>query len=51
MDGNPAMNLASFVTTYQEDEAEKLMVEHLSVNFIDVEEVSSRRAITVERPN
>lgn len=38
MDGNPALNLASFVTTYMEDEAEKLMVENLSKNFIDVEE-------------
>jgi glutamate decarboxylase len=38
MDGTPALNLASFVTTYMEDEAEKLMVENLSKNFIDVEE-------------
>ncbi|BGP19955.1 hypothetical protein JCM10213_006732 [Rhodosporidiobolus nylandii] len=38
MDGNPHMNLASFVTTYMEDEAEKLMMENLSKNFIDVEE-------------
>jgi len=38
MDGNPALNLASFVTTYMEEEAEKLMVENLSKNFIDVEE-------------
>lgn len=26
LDGNPTLNLASFVTTYMEDEAEKLMV-------------------------
>ncbi|EIM86926.1 glutamate decarboxylase [Stereum hirsutum FP-91666 SS1] len=38
MDGSPALNLASFVTTYMEDEAEKLMLENLSKNFIDVEE-------------
>ncbi|GAA5858625.1 hypothetical protein JCM8547_001396 [Rhodosporidiobolus lusitaniae] len=38
MDGNPHLNLASFVTTYMEDEAEKLMVDNLSKNFIDVEE-------------
>ena len=38
MDGTPALNLASFVTTYMEDEAEKLMLENLSKNFIDVEE-------------
>ncbi|THH16691.1 hypothetical protein EW146_g3992 [Bondarzewia mesenterica] len=38
MDGNPSLNLASFVTTYMEDEAERLMLENLSKNFIDVEE-------------
>lgn len=26
LDGNPSLNLASFVTTYMEEEAEKLMV-------------------------
>lgn len=30
--------MASFVTTYMEDEAEKLMVEAFSKNFIDYEE-------------
>ena len=29
MDGSPALNLASFVTTYMEDEAERLMLENL----------------------
>jgi glutamate decarboxylase len=38
LDGNPALNLASFVTTYMEDEAETLMQESLSKNFIDYEE-------------
>ncbi|KAJ6260074.1 hypothetical protein Dda_5720 [Drechslerella dactyloides] len=38
LDGNPMLNLASFVTTYMEDEAERLMVEGLSKNFIDYEE-------------
>ena len=32
------LNLASFVTTYMEDEAEKLMTEAFSKNFIDYEE-------------
>lgn len=27
MDGNPSLNLASFVTTYMEEEIEKLMME------------------------
>ncbi|KAH7118387.1 pyridoxal phosphate-dependent transferase [Dactylonectria macrodidyma] len=38
LDNNPMLNLASFVTTYMEDEAEKLMVESFSKNFIDYEE-------------
>lgn len=29
LDGNPMLNLASFVTTYMEEEAEKLMQESL----------------------
>jgi len=27
MDGNPSLNLASFVTTYMEEEIEKIMME------------------------
>ncbi|KZF24101.1 glutamate decarboxylase [Xylona heveae TC161] len=38
LDGNPLLNLASFVTTYMEDEAEKLMADAFSKNFIDYEE-------------
>ncbi|KAI5303788.1 hypothetical protein KEM56_007189 [Ascosphaera pollenicola] len=38
LDGNPMLNLASFVTTYMEDEAERLMSEAFSKNFIDYEE-------------
>ncbi|KAJ9190936.1 hypothetical protein DTO164E3_9079 [Paecilomyces variotii] len=38
LDGNPMLNLASFVTTYMEEEVEKLMCESFSKNFIDYEE-------------
>ncbi|KAG5929822.1 hypothetical protein E4U42_004342 [Claviceps africana] len=38
LDNNPMLNLASFVTTYMEEEAEKLMADSLSKNFIDYEE-------------
>ncbi|KAJ6016659.1 Pyridoxal phosphate-dependent transferase major region subdomain 1 [Penicillium sp. IBT 35674x] len=38
LDGNPMLNLASFVTTYMEDEAEKLMLESSNKNVIDHEE-------------
>ena len=36
LDGNPKMNLASFVTTYMEPEAEDLMVQGLRKNYIDL---------------
>ncbi|RHZ46584.1 uncharacterized protein CDV56_101148 [Aspergillus thermomutatus] len=38
LDGNPLLNLASFVTTYMEDEAQNLMTESMSKNFIDYEQ-------------
>ncbi|KAF2084037.1 glutamate decarboxylase [Saccharata proteae CBS 121410] len=38
LDGTPTLNLASFVTTYMEEEAEKLMTECFAKNFIDYEE-------------
>ena len=38
LDGNPALNLATFVTTWMEPEAETLMTESLNVNSIDQDE-------------
>ena len=38
LDGNPALNLASFVTTWMEPEAEKLMHESFNKNFVDQDE-------------
>ena len=38
LDGRPNLNLASFVGTYMEKQAEKLMVENLSKNMSDVDE-------------
>ncbi|MDA8117776.1 MAG: glutamate decarboxylase [Actinomycetota bacterium] len=38
LDGNAALNLASFVTTWMEPEAESLMTRTLSKNFVDAEE-------------
>ncbi|KAI9877799.1 MAG: hypothetical protein M1830_002770 [Pleopsidium flavum] len=37
LDGNPTLNLASFVSTYMEEEAEKLMIEALAKNSFDNE--------------
>lgn len=38
LDGNPNLNLASFVTTWMEDEAEKLIAENNCKNFVDNDE-------------
>ncbi|MHB8360981.1 MAG: glutamate decarboxylase [Thermoplasmataceae archaeon] len=35
LDGNPDLNLATFVTTWMEPEADKLIMENLHKNFID----------------
>ncbi|KAK9795484.1 hypothetical protein WJX73_003546 [Symbiochloris irregularis] len=47
LDSNPRLNLASFVTTWMEPEAEKLIQESLNVNFVDVEQYPS--CATIER--
>ena len=38
LDGNPALNLASFVTTWMEPEVERLIVESLNKNYVDQDE-------------
>ena len=38
LDGRPNLNLASFVGTYMEREAEQLMIENLSKNMSDADE-------------
>jgi glutamate decarboxylase len=45
LDGNPALNLASFVTTWMEPEAEKLFAECLNKNFIDQDEYPQTKVI------
>jgi glutamate decarboxylase len=40
LDGNPSMNLASFVTTFMEPEAEHLMMLGMQKNYIDIDEYS-----------
>ncbi|MCK4935035.1 MAG: glutamate decarboxylase [Simkaniaceae bacterium] len=45
MDANPSLNLASFVTTWMEPEAEKLMMENLHKNFIDHDEYPQTEVI------
>jgi glutamate decarboxylase len=38
LDGNPLLNLASFVTTWMDPEADKLLADALDKNYIDQEE-------------
>lgn len=41
LDSRPVLNLASFVTTYMEDEARQLMMDSLDINFVDTDEYVS----------
>ena len=45
LDGNPALNLASFVTSWMEPHANKLAVETLAKNLIDQDEYPQTEAI------
>ena len=45
LDGNPALNLASFVTTWMEDEAQKIIMESLNKNYIDTDEYPQTQII------
>nr|GMD23359.1 Glutamate decarboxylase 1 [Ipomoea batatas] len=38
LDGNPRLNLASFVTTWMEPECDKLMMEAINKNYVDMDE-------------
>jgi glutamate decarboxylase len=41
LDGNPRLDLASFTTTWMEPEAEKLIMQSLAVNYVDMETTPS----------
>ncbi len=45
LDCNPSLNLASFVTTWMEEEAEKVIIESLNKNYIDEDEYPQTRII------
>ena len=38
LDGNPRLNLASFVTTWMEPECDKLIQESVNKNYVDMDE-------------
>ena len=45
LDGNPALNLASFVTSWMEPEADKLAIEAINKNLIDQDEYPQSEVI------
>ncbi|MCE5214317.1 MAG: glutamate decarboxylase, partial [Methanobacterium sp.] len=45
LDGNPSLNLASFVTTWMEPEANKLMMESADKNYVDNDEYPQTQKI------
>ncbi len=45
LDGNPALNLASFVTSWMEPQADRLAVETLTKNLIDQDEYPQTEAV------
>lgn len=45
LDGNPALNLASFVTTWMEPEADMLIAESMDKNFVDNDEYPQTQKI------
>lgn len=38
LDGNPRLNLASFVTTWMEPECDKLIMAAINKNYVDMDE-------------
>jgi glutamate/tyrosine decarboxylase-like PLP-dependent enzyme len=38
LDGNPRLNLASFVTTWMESECDKLIMDSINKNYVDMDE-------------
>jgi glutamate decarboxylase len=51
LDGNPALNLASFLTSWMEPQARLLAAETLSKNLIDQDAPAARRGRARRRPH
>ncbi|TDL19632.1 glutamate decarboxylase, partial [Rickenella mellea] len=45
LDGNPTLNLASFVQTWMPEEAEKLIIENMNKNAVDLDEYPACQVI------
>ena len=45
LDGNPRLNLASFVTTWMEPECDKLIMDSINKNYVDMDEYPDRKSV------
>ena len=51
LDGNPRLNLASFVTTWMEPECDKLIMASINKNYVDMDEYPATTEIHVRYNN
>ncbi|KAK2998585.1 hypothetical protein RJ639_024154 [Escallonia herrerae] len=50
LDGNPRLNLASFVTTWMEPECDKLIMASVNKNYVDMDEYPVTTELQASRP-
>jgi glutamate decarboxylase len=50
LDGNPRLNLASFVTTWMEPEVGKLIMDSVNKNYVDMDEYPVTTELQVRDP-
>ena len=50
LDGNPRLNLASFVTTWMEPECDKLILAAINKNYVDMDEYPVTTELQVTNP-
>jgi glutamate decarboxylase len=50
LDGNPRLNLASFVTTWMEPECDKLIQASVNKNYVDMDEYPVTTELQVQHP-
>lgn len=50
LDGNPRLNLASFVTTWMEPECDKLIMASINKNYVDMDEYPVTTELQVYPP-
>ncbi|KAI3417479.1 Isocitrate dehydrogenase [NADP] [Psidium guajava] len=51
LDGNPRLNLASFVTTWMEPECDKLIMASVNKNYVDMDEYPVTTELQIDWKN